>query len=417
MKYQPRILWTIGQTLLPEHMQGLEDSLLSDVALRSTLSGLPIHGFSSLVLGDSLQSNGIITLERGTLVSRLGRLIQIGQNGIPDTLNLNHSGRSITDVYLHLMVPENRQDRRSGDRQSARSQDELIPRWKWRLHLSLEENVQGAVEYLFLGRFSKDANSEWTLVPEAAPALISLGGEGFFHDEITELSGRMDRYEKKLMEEAADIQLSGENLIQVRTCLLELRSLRAFVKNVLSEIRVHPFVFHDRLFNFYLKLANYQNREPDFSSIPYQHDALGSSLLPLILLVSDLLEASRTATPMLPFMVDSGVMTVSIDEQSANASRWFLLVQKPQVASTLDLESVKFASTARLNIVHKYYLPGIQVLKIDRPIFQHYFGPEIDVYEFQPDEEWRQALLDHNVAFLNESRFSDIRFYLYWSKG
>lgn len=416
MKYEPRILWSIGQTLLPEHMQGMEDSLLSDVAVRSTLSGLPFHGYSGLVFGSALSTSGIVSLERGTLVTRLGRLIVVGENATIQSLNLNNSSKSTVDVFVHLLPPENRDDRRAEERSHLRAQHEITPRWKWRLHLSFDENVPGALEYMFLGRFSKGITAEWSHDVGLLPPILSLGGPGFLLEDIRQLAKYIENFTKTLCEEAADIQLSGENLIQVKSCLLEVRSFGAWVNNVLSEIKVHPFVFHQRLFNFYLAITSYRNVEPSFASATYQHDNLALCLLPLMKEVEALLQVTRNATPMVAFRNTSGTWSVGFDDQIVGAAKWFLLVQKQKVSDQVEMSNVKFASLPRLNVVHKYFLPGVPIQKVDRPVFQHYFGPEIDVYEFQMDEEWRQAILDRSLAFVDESRFEELRFHLYWSK-
>lgn len=411
MIYEPRILWTIGQTLLPEHMQGLEDSLLSDVALRSSLSGLPAHGYSSIVFGNALASNGLLTIDRGVLVTRLGRLVSIGENAVIDSLNLNASSNSEVDVYIHLLPPEN-----SSDGRSVRMQQEIAPRWRWRLHLSFDENVPGAMEFLYLGRFSKSISSEWSAIRSVCPPLINLGNPGYLREELVDLSKLLERYLKTLQEESADIQLSGENLIQVKNSLIEVQDFSTFTRNVLGEIKLHPYLFYQRLLKFYLVIANYQNKESHFAGQLYKHDALGECLLPLLEEVKGLLEVSRNTTPMVPFRSSSGTFSVGLDDQMLTASKWFILVQKPQVSMVVDLANVKFASLNRLSIVHKYFLPGILIHKVDRPVFQHFFGPEIDIYELKPDEEWRQAVIDRSVAFMDESRFEGLRFHFYWSR-
>lgn len=410
MKYEPRLLWTIGQTLLPEHMQGLEDSVLSDVALRSTLNGLPVFGYSTLTFGSALASNGILSLEKGVFVTRLGRLISIGENATVAPINLNTADNSQVAVYLHVLKPLSSQGL-----DSQKITNNLIPRWQWRLVLSFDEQHPEAIEYLFLGRFVKSILSEWAPVPHALPPLLNLGRAGFLVDDLKALVQSLDRYIKKLGEESADIQLSGENLIQVRGCLKEVRKFAIFLNNVLNEIKVHPFIFFERLQDLYLTVTTYQGKEPRFTDLTYQHDRLEECLIPMLLEVNKLLDSSRSTTPMAPFVQSGGVWSVELNDEMLKANRWFLLVQKPQVSLKVELDIVKFASLERLALVHKYFLPGILLNKIDRPVFQHYFGPEIDIYEFRVDEEWTRALADKSLAFMNDPKFNDLGLYFYWS--
>jgi type VI secretion system protein ImpJ len=391
-------------------MQGLEDSLLSDVALRSTLTGLPGYGYSTVTFGSALASNGILALEKGIFVTRLGRLISVGENATTVPLNLNTADGSEVDVYLHLLRPLPLKGV-----EGHKITNNLIPRWSWRVVLSFDEQHPEAIEYLYLGKFSKSILSEWSLVPQTIPPLLNLGRPGFLVEELKDLAQSLDRYMKKLGEESADIQLSGENLIQVRNCLKEIRIFALFLNNVMGEIKVHPFIFFEKLQTLYFTVASYQGKEPVFTDLVYQHDRLDRCLLPVLLELTKLLDSSRSSTPMAPFVQSGGVWSVQLKDEMLRANRWFLLVQKPQVSLSVDLSAIKFASLQRLALVHKYFLPGILLSKIDRPVFQHYFGPEIDIYEFRIDEEWGRAVSDKSLAFMNDPKLQDVGLYFYWS--
>jgi type VI secretion system protein ImpJ len=143
---------------------------------------------------------------------------------------------------------------------------------------------------------------------------------------------------------------------------------------------------------------------------------LAGCLSELIQAVKNLLEKSRNATPMIEFRASAGVYCLSMADSTANAVNWFLLVQKPSVQLSIDMSSVKLAALPRLSNIHKYFLPGVGLRKVDRPIFQHYFGPEIDMYEIMKGEEWTQSINDRSLAFLQEKRFEGLRFFLYWSQ-
>lgn len=413
MNCQPRILWSIGQTLLPEHMRGMEDSILSDSAMRAGLTGLPYYGFSDLQFGKALQTDGLLTLERGTIVTKSGRLFSVGSNATINTLNLNTSGKSNVPVYLHVLEPETRE---KSNRESQLLHYDIMPTWKWRLYLSFEDDFNGTLEYLQFAVVEKDIRSEWILSKNYMPPLIKLGGSGFFYEDLVDLDAVLVKYLKILGEESADIQLSGENLINVKNCIIEVRLFKQVVSSVLGEIHLHPWLFLERLERFYLIVCNYQGVDPVLYGRKYQHDNLAGCLSELIQAVKNLLEKSRNATPMIEFRASAGVYCLSMADSTANAVNWFLLVQKPSVQLSIDMSSVKLAALPRLSIIHKYFLPGVGLRKVDRPIFQHYFGPEIDMYEIMKGEEWTQSINDRSLAFLQEKRFEGLRFFLYWSQ-
>ena len=44
----PRVAWSIGQVLLPEHFRTLEASLIAEAVARASVDGLPDYGLLSL---------------------------------------------------------------------------------------------------------------------------------------------------------------------------------------------------------------------------------------------------------------------------------------------------------------------------------------------------------------------------------
>ena len=58
----------MGQALLPEHLVALEESMLADSALRSSLHGMPDYGLHGLRWNETLLSEGMLSLEEMTLV-------------------------------------------------------------------------------------------------------------------------------------------------------------------------------------------------------------------------------------------------------------------------------------------------------------------------------------------------------------
>lgn len=415
MKCEPRIAWSIGQTLLPEHLRGLEDTILSDSAVRGTLAGTPYYGFSRLRFGKALTTDGLLTLEAGMMVSRSGRLLVVGENAFINTLNLNTAGANRLKVFLHVMPAEGLHEKWRVP-MSAADGIQAIQTWQWRLHLSMDEEIQGTLEYLPLAILEKDINSQWVFSPDYIPPLLNVGCEVFLRAELESLRQELEKYQKILREELADIHLAGENLINSRRCQVELRFFSSFVSNVLAEIKPHPFEFFHRLQRFYLEICNYQGTEPTGLGGIYRHDDLAGCLTGLLNATLGLLKRDKEVTPMDEFKVSAGVWRLEMSDSCVTAAKWYFLVQKPTVQFKVDFESVKFASLSRLNIIHKYFLQGVIIRRVDRPLFQHYFGPDVDIYEIVQDEELNQARNERTLAFLDENRFEGLKFFLYWSQ-
>jgi type VI secretion system protein ImpJ len=144
---------------------------------------------------------------------------------------------------------------------------------------------------------------------------------------------------------------------------------------------------------------------------------LKTCLLDPLRAVLIMLERDRESIPMAEFKLTGGVYQVDLSDACANASNWFVLIQKPSTEFQVTLAGVKIASATRLPIVHKYFLQGVTTRRIDRPLFQHYFGPEVEIWEIQKSDEWVEALNERSLAFLSEQRFSEVKCFLYWSHG
>lgn len=415
MNSLPRIKWSIGQTLLPEHMRAMEESVISDAAVRSNGYGLPSYGFAGLVIARSLQTDGLLSLDSGIIVMRSGRLLTIGGNSVVNTVNLNNSGEASVDVFIHLINPAT--DDSIGDIKAVMSHD-VMQTWKYRLCLSFDNDIENTIEYLKLGRFKKDIDSQWQVSDDFVPPLLEVSREGYLSPQINAIRSLLDRYCNNLVEECAGLQISGENLLSVKRCLLEVNVYRQFIANILHQASVHPYHLYEMTYRLYLEICNYQGNDPTLGQLLYDHDRISDTLLRLLNTTINLFEKEKSVIPMVEFTQSGGLLVVELTEECLRAERWFILVQKPETHwDTSLISSTKIASEPRLNIVHKYFLQGVSLSRIERPVFKHYFGPEIDVYEIKNGEEWSRALADRSVAFLDDPKLASLKFFLYWSKG
>lgn len=413
MKQLSRVKWSIGQTLLPEHMRALEDSVLSDSATRGIEYGLPYFGYSSVQFGSALQTDGLLTIERGVIVTRSGRLLSIGDNATINTINLNNTGINSATIYLHVIEPVFDDDTNPNERLAVQ---QIIPSWKWQLQLSLDDNIGGTIEYLKLGSLVKNINSQWSFSADYIPPLLQVSSVGHLQGEVAMLKEVCDKYLRALLEECAGLQISGENLIAVRRCILEVRVFRQFLSNLMAQIHVHPYVFYEKLMKFYLEVCNYQGSEPVYYGISYDHNDLAGTLLKLLNGTLSLFQRVQKVKPMIEFVRNDGVQLAELTDSCIEAEKWFILIQRQGVQEEhLDIDRIKFSAESRLPLVHKFFLHGLQVNQVDRPVFQHYFGPDVDVYEIEPGEEWNLVLSERKLGFLDELRFASKRFFLYWS--
>lgn len=402
----------MGQALLPEHLYAQEESMLADSALRFSLREMPGYGLYELRWNESLLTEGILSLEAMTLVLPSGLLLALKKNASVTTLNLNTSGVSLLPVYLHVRaLPEDSYERDTGRQAIERDN---VSCWLWSLELSTEQEHHDTLESFQLGEFEKQPNGAWQLSLNYIPPLMCLGAVPFLKPELTGLVHKLEAYHYQLTQEITAIYLSGTDLANAKQCQRSVVQILRFLANLFSEIAFHPYEVYEQLKSFYVELCFYQNSTPQFATAPYRHEQLTQVFQEIFGPLHEQLKFSQTRSPYLPFTALDGIVRADLPTSIRAAKEIYLLVQKGVVTKNLNLEGLKIAAVTRIAVLHKFYLQGIPLKRIERAPFQHSFGPEVDIYQLSAGEEWDYALNELAVGFYADSKFAEEKFFLYW---
>lgn len=62
------------------------------------------------------------------------------------------------------------------------------------------------------------------------------------------------------------------------------------------------------------------------------------------------------------------------------------------------MDDIKLSCTSRLALVHRLVLRGVVYKHVERPPFQHTFGPEVDFYQLQDGEEWEHVIRESSLS-------------------
>ncbi len=73
------VRWFLGQTVLPEHLQSLQETSLAVCEQRARLGGLPHYGVAQLTWSEPLLADGVLSITTLTVVLPSGDLAAIGQ--------------------------------------------------------------------------------------------------------------------------------------------------------------------------------------------------------------------------------------------------------------------------------------------------------------------------------------------------
>jgi type VI secretion system protein ImpJ len=108
------------------------------------------------------------------------------------------------------------------------------------------------------------------------------------------------------------------------------------------------------------------------------------------------------------------MLVCKLGKEVRRARDVFLLVQKPNVASKLELGRVKLGSGSRINVVHERALRGIAIQKLENPPFHHGLSSTVEFFTVTHGEEWDYAVAEGRVVLFDSPALKDCRLYLYW---
>jgi type VI secretion system protein ImpJ len=407
-----RVSWAMGQALLPGHLRSLEDALLADSALRFNLSETPDYGLYCLRWNQDLLVDGILSLQEMTLVLSSGLLLKLKANAQIASLKLNIPGTSFLSVYLHVRNNSDYMGERVESTNTTRRGD--VSCWLWQLELSIYQDNPDTLDSFHLVDFEKKPDGSWCLSSGYIPPLVCFGSVPFLKDELASLVVKLETYHYQLTQEVAAIYLSGADLFNTRECLKSVVNIQRFLANILQQISPHPYTLYEKLKAFYIDLCFYHNYTPQYGSVPYRHEQLAEVFREIFEPLNEQLTFNKTRSPYLPFTISDGLISATLPEVIRKAKEFYLLVQKGGINKTISLDGLKFACVTRIPIVHKFFLQGIPLKSIEKPPFQHSFGPEVDIYQIIVGEEWDFALNELTVGFIPDTRITDEKFFLNW---
>jgi len=405
-----RVRWEMGQTLLPGHLEAQEESLATEVDARLRNMGLPYYGLVRLQWNETMLPEGVLAVQSLTAIMPSGLFLDIPGNTRAEPMNLNNIGSVQVPVYMHLVIPGHEQQASSPHLDEPGD----IPRKQHFVIFSSDQAQSDALESLRLGLFYKDPQGTWQLSSGSIPPFLQVGRCPFLQQELKELEQLLEVFQQKLSQEIAASYLSGDSMFSARECLKSSIRTGRMLANISAQYQPHPFYLYEALKEFLTDVALYRDMQPEHVLAPYDHEALGKCFQNILEPLKEHMRQFQRRATFLPFEFKDGLHQVDLPGQVKEAKEFYLLVQKSHVHAAVSLQNLKLGGRSRLSTIHRLALQGIPLKKIERPPFQHKFGPEVDFYQLQPGEEWDQALRDLSLAFYDMPAFSGVRFFVYW---
>ena len=401
-----RIFWHMGQALLPEHFFGQEESLRAESALRFSMLSAPAWGLGKLVWDTFQLPAGVLSIKELALVFESGTVVAVPGNASPVLLDLNTLGRARSPIYLQLQS--------SFELMSTGADDpgeEGIQRILQKIELSAS---QSAAEQTFhLAEVQCSAEGVWSFAEDYVPPLLRVRRNLLFDGPLARMEGVANALGSLLKEELQQNHLSGETQLLAKQTLRSLFSFQAALTDLDGRIEPHPYELFQALRALYIDVCVLRNASPEAIGRPYDHREIAASFNALLTPLEQMLARGRADVPYVELTRKDGLYSCALAPTIRRAKDVFLLVQKPAVATKVDLSRVKMSSPSRIQLVHERALSGIPFTRIERPPFAATLSSTVEMYVLQRGQEWDHAVGEGQVVLFDVPQLDGCRLYLY----
>lgn len=405
------VRWFLGQTVLPEHLQAQQETTDAVCELRARLSGLPHYGVAQLVWSEPLLADGVLGISELTAVLPEGVVVCVPSNAVLEPLSLGATAATRLPVYLHLTD----ETLGAAGNRVYDGDPRVVERVLHRAHLSISDKHDRASGTLKLGDFAKEADGAWRLSAAYIPPLLQVGTTPYLEHPLAELEARILNLEPQLVAQLQDTFLRPERLQAIRRCLAELYQTLALLADRKFKVPLHPYQLFSGLRRLLHELCTFHEVIPDQLAQAYRHDDLGGCFGELFAALTRHLKPVYTRSTHLRFMKSNGLFSLGgLPEEVKSSQEVYLLIQRQTLHERIDLAEVKVSCTSRLALIHRLVLRGVPFKHLERPPFQHTFGPEVDFYKLQGGEEWNNVLRESSLSFYVHPVLENANAFLFW---
>ena len=405
------VRWYLGQTVLPEHFVALQQQAEALAELRLRMSGLPHHGIAQLSWNESLLLDGVLSISELSAILADGMAISYPGGCSLTPLSLTATSATRVSVYLHLLSDTaSAQGNRIYD-SDPRTVERVLPR----AVLSTSNQFERANATLRIGDFEKRVSGTWGLAATNIPPLLQVGNTPHLQPSLQALEAQLQALTPQLSVQLQDTFLRPDRLAAIRRCLVMLARTQGLLEDLRNRVPLHPYMLHVALRELQLEMCSFHETVPEQQSLPYRHDDLSGCLGLVLRLLQHSLRPVYVRSTHLRLSKSNGLFVLSgLPQEVKEAQEVYLLIQRPTLHERVVLDDVKLSCTSRLALVHRLVLRGVPFKNVERPPFQHTFGPEVDFYQLQSGEEWEHVLRESALALYVHPALERSNLFLFW---
>lgn len=417
-----RVRWELGQTLLPEHLLAQEEALSTESDLRFRTRGLPAYGIAELVWSDTLLWEGVVSIQKMTLLLPSGTLLDVPGNAEFIATQLQLSGGPTAPVFCHIL--EEHPTATGPELYENAEMQPAMSRRVFQLVLSLEDQVpepwqhlletHHLVETMKLAEFEVAPRGGWQLAPSYLPPMLQIGASPFLQKDLQELSQLLEFLRTALRRDRMRNKLTAIQSYALQQCAKSVHHMLRLLSNLQAEaeIRLHPYYIYEALHQLYADMCIYRDQLPDEAPMPYRHRALHRCFQSILPPLKEQIQMRHQHGVQLEFGLKDGAYSVDLPPDFRSHRDVYFVIEFDEEVAETAYELPKLGSRSRLHAIHEFVLNGLSLQKKPEAPFGYRFGFEAACYEIVKDEEWEHILKEGTAAFYAQPHYEGLNFYL-----
>ena len=398
----PDVKWYMGQSLLPDHFEHMQNALGEKNFKVVSSGGIPLYGIVKLEVEESFLKMGIIRLIKLEMVTVDGQVIELESNAECEDYDLSECEENKVELYLNVNDKEIN---------FSTEEEKNIKCHGYLLSFDLKSDPTASSYYKLLS-VEKDLSKKWTLSGDYLPPVVSASIPlcNSLREESMNICEKVfTSYER--MNKDKEFLLKAVDFKPVLTCAYDIKF---HLNSIEANYHVHPFFLYQMLQWLYIRVCLFFNVIVEDID-PYDHNNIYKCYTILIGKIEELISHENRAVKYVKFEHDEGFLTAAnLDDSILYAKNLYFVVQKRSMEQPFDFEEVKLSSPARYSTINKLALSGLKKTEVDKVPFRHYLSGNSLFFQLGMGKEWDYVIKERALTFPDKEAYQDIKFYLYY---
>ncbi|MEJ1337883.1 MAG: type VI secretion system baseplate subunit TssK [Candidatus Sedimenticola sp. (ex Thyasira tokunagai)] len=429
-----RVQWQLGQTLLPQHFEAQEASVLADSFIKFSQLGNPFYGVMQLSFDQSALVDDIVRVDCFSCILKSGETIVIGGNAafIRNEVVLPSESLNVS-LFVDIYQPQVT-DLKHDTTTSQCSEAQLVDKKYYQIDLvslpSAQDSKSGEIDGILLERFKlvvfiKTEDKNWLIDQTYLPPMVIVDKSPLFERRIDKINGVLNSFRLELKQyfqsdnttQAGQLKPGLHNLLgQLYSCQRMLEQIKA----VDSEIVTHPFELFSQLQKLYVDCKLYHYSLPENFGITYRHKALAEVFDRLIELLEQVILLKEYDYQWLGLIETNGIYATRLEVNKDDQKRSYYLAISAEDQGVLKhlTPPERITSIERVAGLYQNLCDGVELVAVDDDSMTERvsqlgnFTYSAKYYRIVERGEWKNVVADKSFGFYGQSSYRGFHFHL-----